>query len=68
MELAAVSSGQLLNTSRLAARLGVNAKTVDRWITLFEQMFLVRRVRAWRNNELKRLVRRPNCTSRIPGC
>lgn len=59
MERTAISSGQLLNTSRLAAQLGVDAKTVDRWITLFEQMFLVHRVRAWHNNELKRLVKAP---------
>lgn len=59
IERAALTSGQLLNISGIAAQLGVDAKTVDRWITLFERMFLVRRVRAWHNNQLKRLVKAP---------
>ncbi len=56
---AAVSAGQLLNMSNLGARLGVDGKTVDRWLVLLEHMFLVRRVRSWHRNELKRLVRAP---------
>ncbi len=56
---AAVSAGQLLNMSGLGARLGVDGKTVDRWLVLLERMFLIRRVRAWHNNRLKRLVRTP---------
>ncbi len=56
---AAVSAGQLLNMSGLGARLGVDGKTVDRWLVLLEHMFLVRRVRAWHSNRLKRLVRTP---------
>ena len=56
---AAVSSGQLLNLSGLASRLGVDSKTVDRWLVLLEHMFLVRRVRAWHRSGLKRLVKAP---------
>ena len=56
---AAVVSGQLLNLSALGSRLGVDGKTVDRWLTLLEHMFLVRRIRAWHRNRLKRLVRTP---------
>ena len=56
---AALSAGQLLNMSDLGSRLGVDSKTVDRWLTLLEHMFLVRRVRAWHRNELKRLVKTP---------
>ena len=56
---AAVSAGQLLNMSGLGARLGVDGKTVDRWLVLLEHMFLIRRVRAWHNSRLKRLVRTP---------
>ena len=56
---AAVSAGQLLNMSGLGARLGVDGKTVDRWLVLLEHMFLIRRVRAWHNNRLKRLIRTP---------
>ena len=55
----AAASGQLLNMSGMGARLGVDGKTVDRWLALFEHMFLIRRVHAWHRNELKRLVKRP---------
>ena len=56
---AALFSGQLINLSNLGSQLGVDAKTVDRWLTLLEHMFLVRRVRAWHRNKLKRLVKTP---------
>ena len=56
---AAVSAGQLLNLSNLGARIGVDGKTVDRWLALFEHMFLVRRVAAWHRSELKRLIKAP---------
>ena len=56
---AAASAGQLLNMSGLGARLGVDGKTVDRWLVLLEHMFLLRRVRAWHSSRLKRLVRTP---------
>ena len=56
---AAVSTGQLLNMSGLGSHLGVDGKTVDRWLVLLERMFLLRRTPAWHNNNLKRLVRTP---------
>jgi predicted AAA+ superfamily ATPase len=45
--------------SALASPLGVDSKTIDRWLTLLEQMFVLRRVRAWHRNDLKRLVKTP---------
>ena len=59
IEYAAASAGHLLNLSELGSRLGVDSKTIDRWLTLLEHMFLVRRVRAWHRNELRRLVKTP---------
>ncbi len=59
LEFAAAASGRLTNLSALATPLGVDGKTVDRWLTLLEQMFIVRRIRAWHSNRLKRLVRTP---------
>ncbi len=56
---AAVASGQTVNLSALGSPLGVDGKTVDRWLTLLEQMFVIRRVRAWHRNDLKRLVKTP---------
>ena len=56
---AAVSTGQLVNMSGLGSHLGVDGKTVDRWLVLLERMFLLRRIPAWHSNNLKRLVRTP---------
>ena len=59
IEHAAVSAGQLLNMSSLGSHLGVDSKTVDRWLVLLEHMFVVRRIRAWHRSELGRLVKTP---------
>ncbi len=56
---AAVASGQMVNLSALANPLGVDGKTVDRWLTLLEQMFVIRRIRSWHRNDRKRLVKTP---------
>ena len=56
---AAVSAGTLLNMNALGSRLGVDGKTVDRWLVLLEQMFLLRRIRAWHRSDLRRLVKTP---------
>ena len=56
---AAVAAGQLLNLSALGSRLGIDGKTIDRWLALLEHMFLVRRIHAWHRNRLKRLVKTP---------
>ena len=56
---AAAASGQLLNMSAFGSHLRIDSKTVDRWLALLEHMFLVRRIRAWHRNRLKRLVKTP---------
>ena len=56
---AAVSASQLVNLSDLGSKLRVDGKTVDRWLTLLERMYLVRRIGAWHRNERKRLVKTP---------
>ena len=55
LDHAAVASGQLVNLTSLGSSLSVDSKTVDRWLTLLEQMFVLRRVRACHRNDLKRL-------------
>ena len=59
MAHAATGAGQLLNLSKLGSRLGVDGKTVANWLGLLEQMFLVRRIRAWHRSDLRRLVKAP---------
>ena len=55
----AVVACELVNMSKLGSRLGVDGKTVDRWISLLERMFLIRRIPAWHRSGLKRLVKAP---------
>jgi uncharacterized protein len=59
IEHAALLNGQLLNLTGLGQRVGVDAKTIERWLTLLEQLFLVARVRPWHRNGLNRLVKTP---------
>ena len=56
---AALSSGQLVNFSRLGAQIGIDNHTADRWLDLFEHMFLLSRIPAWHKKGLKRLVKTP---------
>lgn len=56
---AAAAASQTVNLTALATPLGVDSKTVDRWLTLLEQMFVVRRIPAWHRNHFKRLVKTP---------
>jgi predicted AAA+ superfamily ATPase len=51
--------GQLCNYTQLGARIGLNGKTVSRYLTILEQVFLVRRVPAWSGNGLARIVKTP---------
>lgn len=52
-------SGQLLNFAQLAGQIGLDDKTARRYIGLFENLFLVRRIEPWFRNPLKRLVKTP---------
>jgi len=59
IDYTAVSASQTVNMTALAMPLRVDAKTVERWLFLLEQMFVIRRVAAWHRNDLKRLVKTP---------
>lgn len=59
MAILAMMSGQLLNLSQVGGRLGLNAHTAEKYIGVLEKLFLVRRLPAWRRNELTRLVKTP---------
>ncbi|MCG8624355.1 MAG: DUF4143 domain-containing protein, partial [Proteobacteria bacterium] len=57
IQLAATASGQLLNFSKIGSQLNIDSKTADRWLTLLENLFLIRRVPAWHKSAHKRLVK-----------
>jgi predicted AAA+ superfamily ATPase len=59
LRLAAGRTGQVLNTSALAADCGVSHNTARSWLSVLEASYLVRRVPAWHRNLRKRLTRSP---------
>ncbi len=52
-------SGQLCNYTKLGGQLGLDAKTVNKYLTMLEQLFLLRRVPSWSGHALSRVVRTP---------
>ena len=58
LNYAAATAGQTVNLSFLSGHLAIDHKTVDRWLTVLERMFLIRRIAPWSSNRIKRLSRR----------
>lgn len=56
--LGAVSASEL-NVDGLSSTTGIPASTLRRRIDLLEALFLIKRVPAWRNNLLARVIKRP---------
>jgi uncharacterized protein len=59
--------GAPLNSAELARSLGVDAKTVARYLDLLVDLFLVRRLQPWHANVGKRLLRSPRVFLRDSG-
>ncbi|MBI4373855.1 MAG: ATP-binding protein [Deltaproteobacteria bacterium] len=59
--------GGILNASELGSSLGVNYHTVNRYIDILEQTYLVRRLRPYFRNIGKRLVKSPKIYIRDTG-
>jgi predicted AAA+ superfamily ATPase len=55
----ALMAGQLCNFAQLAGQIGLDNKTAEKYLGIFEQMFLLRRVRQWSGNGLARIVKSP---------
>ena len=52
-------SGQMCNYTQLGGQVGLDSKTAARYVGVFEQMFLLKRVEVWARNRLKRVVKTP---------
>lgn len=55
----AQTTGQMCNYTQLGGQVGLDAKTAARYITVFEQMYLLKRVDVWARNRLNRMVKTP---------
>lgn len=52
-------AGQMANYTQLGGQIGLADKTARRYVGVFEQMYLLKRVDAWSNNRLKRVIKSP---------
>jgi hypothetical protein len=52
-------SGRMCNYTQLGGQVGLDSKTAARYIGVFEQMYLLKRVEVWTRNRLKRIVKTP---------
>lgn len=59
LALTAGLSAQLPNMRQLGGQMGMSAKTVEKYMGVFEKMFLLSRLPAWSRHELNRLVKSP---------
>ncbi len=59
LQLLAEHSGQLANYSAIGSGIGVTHKTAQRYIGLFEQLFLITTLKPWFTNSIKRIVKTP---------
>jgi predicted AAA+ superfamily ATPase len=59
LQVLAHHSGQLTNFTQIGGQLGLDDKTTKKYVAIFEQLFLVRRLEPWFRNRLKRLVKTP---------
>jgi predicted AAA+ superfamily ATPase len=66
-QMLAHSQGQVLNSSKIGAALGLSHTTVRTYIDLFAAAFLVRLLPPWLGNLKKRLVRSPKVYLRDSG-
>lgn len=52
-------AGQLCNYTQLGGQVGLDSKTAHKYVGVFEQMYLLRRVEPWSVNRLSRIVKTP---------
>ena len=53
----AQTAGQMCNYTKLGGEVGLDAKTAAKYLAVFEQLYLLRRVDVWARNRLNRVVK-----------
>lgn len=59
LRILAQHSGQLVNYSGLGAPLAISHVTTQKYVGIFEKLYLLRTLPPWYDNEIKRLVKAP---------
>jgi predicted AAA+ superfamily ATPase len=55
----AQTAGQMCNSTQLGGQVGLDGKTVSRYVGVFEQMYLLKRIDVWARNRLNRVIKTP---------
>ena len=55
----AQTAGQMCNYTQLGGQIGLDGKTALRYVGVFEQMYLLKRIDPWGRNRLSRVVKTP---------
>lgn len=55
----AQTAGQMCNYTQLGGQVGLDGKTAARYISILEQMYLLKRIDVWARNRLNRVVKTP---------
>jgi predicted AAA+ superfamily ATPase len=55
----AQTAAQMCNYTKLGGQVGLDGKTVSRYVGAFEHMYLLKRVDVWARNRLSRVVKTP---------
>ena len=53
------TAGQMCNYTQLGGQVGLDGKTASKYISVFEHMYLLKRVDVWARNRLNRVVKAP---------
>ncbi len=61
------NQSELLNAAKLASALGVDGKTIAKYLDLMVDLLLVRRLKPWHTNTAKRMVKSPKVYIRDSG-
>jgi predicted AAA+ superfamily ATPase len=59
IELMAVRTATLFNASSVGNELSLERRTVEKYLSVLERLFLLRRLPAWHRNHAKRLIKTP---------
>ena len=55
----AQTAGQMCNYTQLGGQVGLDGKTAAKYVGVFEQMYLLKRIEVWARNRLNRVVKTP---------
>jgi predicted AAA+ superfamily ATPase len=59
LEILAQQSGQLTNFTQIGTQIQLSNKTTQKYIHVFENLFLIKSIRPWHKNTLNRLIKTP---------